>query len=126
MPGLATTHHGVVYPWHCDHMGHLNVAWYASKFDEATWHLFARVGLTPTALRDQRRGMVAAEQRTFLKRELRAGDLLTVSSGVLEVRPKGLRFVHEMRNAESGELCAVMISAGVHLDLTTRRPCALP
>ena len=24
---------GTVYPWHCDHMGHMNVMWYAGKFD---------------------------------------------------------------------------------------------
>jgi acyl-CoA thioesterase FadM len=33
----------VVYPWHCDHMGHMNVMWYVGKFDEATWIFFARI-----------------------------------------------------------------------------------
>lgn len=126
MSGLATTYLGVVYPWHCDHMGHMNVASYASKFDEATWHLFLRLGLTSTFLREHQRGMVAAEQRTFFKRELCAGDLVVVASAPLEIRPKGLRFVHEMRNAETEELCAVMLSAGVHIDLATRRPSAFP
>ena len=41
------TYRGVVYPWHCDHMGHMNVMWYVGKFDEATWNLFASIGITP-------------------------------------------------------------------------------
>lgn len=28
MSDLILTHRGVVYPWQCDHMGHLNVMWY--------------------------------------------------------------------------------------------------
>ena len=31
------TYRGVVYPWDCDHMGHMNVMRYVGKFDEATW-----------------------------------------------------------------------------------------
>ena len=43
---MIETYRGVVYPWHCDHMGHMNVMWYVGKFDEATWNLFAQVGVT--------------------------------------------------------------------------------
>jgi acyl-CoA thioesterase FadM len=32
------TYRGTVYPWHCDHIGHMNVMWYVGKFDEATWN----------------------------------------------------------------------------------------
>jgi acyl-CoA thioesterase FadM len=28
MPEMLLTHRGVVYPWQCDNMGHLNVAHY--------------------------------------------------------------------------------------------------
>ena len=40
------SYRGAVYPWHCDHMGHMNVMWYVGKFDEATWNFFSEVGLT--------------------------------------------------------------------------------
>ena len=56
------TYRGAVYPWHCDHIGHMNVMWYVGKFDEATWHLFAAVGLTPSYLRSGHRGMAAVQQ----------------------------------------------------------------
>src|SRR5215470_19172542 len=85
------TYRGTVYPWHCDHMGHMNVMWYTGKFDEATWQLFALLGLAPSWLRANARGMAAVEQRTAYQRELAAGDTVFVRSTVLEVREKVLR-----------------------------------
>ena len=35
------TYRGATYPWQCDHIGHMNIIWYVSKFDEANWNLFA-------------------------------------------------------------------------------------
>ena len=49
------TYRGVVYPWHCDQMGHMNVMWYTGKFDEASWNLFAQIGITPSYLRERHR-----------------------------------------------------------------------
>ncbi len=40
-------------------MGHMNVMWYVGKFDEATWHLFHELGITPAFLRENNRGMAA-------------------------------------------------------------------
>jgi len=116
----------VVYPWQCDHMGHMNVMWYTGKFDEATWHLLALIGLTPAYLRDQKRGMVAVQQETTYKRELLTGDLITIHSGLLEVRDKVIRFYHEMLNAETRELAARTTLTGVHLDTETRKSCPFP
>src|SRR6516165_2626854 len=43
----SITYKGTVYPWQCDHIGHMNIMWYVSKFDEANWNFFATLGLTP-------------------------------------------------------------------------------
>jgi hypothetical protein len=56
------TYRGTVYPWQCDHVGHMNIMWYVGKFDEANWNLFARLGLTPSYLRASGRGMAAVQQ----------------------------------------------------------------
>jgi len=120
------THRGVVYPWQCDHMGHMNVMWYVGKFDEATWNFFATVGLTSSYLRDENRGMVAVEQKITYRRELLAGDTLFVRSRFVEVREKVVRFVHEMRNAESRDTAAITELTGVHIDRTARRAVPLP
>src|ERR1700756_2947840 len=95
------THLGTIYPWHCDHMGHMNVMWYVGKFDEATWQLMTSIGLSPARRRKEGIGMVAVEQHIEYKRELLAGDLVTIRSYVQEIREKSLIFVHEMTNQET-------------------------
>jgi len=126
MPESLITYRGTVYPWHCDHMGHMNVMWYVGKFDEATWQILAAVGLTAARLRQDGVGMVAVEQHIEYKRELLAGDLLTIHSSVLEVREKSLILVHEMTNQETQELAARTTLVGVCIDLATRRGRLLP
>jgi acyl-CoA thioester hydrolase len=126
MPDLPITYRGVVYPWHCDHVGHMNVMWYVGKFDEATWQLFAMFGLTPSFLREQGRGMAAVQQNITYKRELCAGDVVSIRSGVLEIREKVIRFFHEMYNDETGEIAATAEMTGVHLDTVLRKSCPFP
>jgi acyl-CoA thioester hydrolase len=120
------TYKGAVLPWHCDEMGHMNVMWYVGKFDEATRHLFSAVGLTPAFLRDNNRGMAAVEQHITYKRELLAGDIIEIHSEVLEIKDKSLRFAHEMRKTDTGELSATTVLTGLHLDKIARRACAFP
>ena len=107
-------------------MGHMNVAWYVAKFDEATWQLFAAIGLTRSRLSAESMGMAGVEQHIEYKRELYAGDVVTVSSAILEVKEKAIRFAHEMKNDESGEVAATTVLVAVHLDTVTRRARALP
>jgi acyl-CoA thioester hydrolase len=126
LPRLLVTARSVVYPWHCDHMGHMNVMWYTGKFDEATWHLFAYIGVTPSYLRNQKRGMVAVQQDTTYKKELLAGDLVLIRSGILEMREKVIVFYHEMLNGETNKLAATTTLTGVHLNTETRKSCPFP
>lgn len=122
------TYRGAVYPWHCDHMGHMNVMWYVGKFDEAIWNLFARVGLTPSYLREHGRGMAAVEQTIRYHRELLAGDLVAVASRVAELRDKAIVVEQTLLNAEHGHVAATMRVTGVHLDTARRKavPFAAP
>ena len=124
--GWLETYRGTVYPRHLDHMGHMNVAHYVEKFDEGVWHLFASVGLTPTYMRVEHRGMAAVEMTIRYLRELHAGDLVTVRSALLAVTPKSLHIVQEMRNGETGELAAVEKAVAVHLDREARRAVPFP
>jgi acyl-CoA thioester hydrolase len=107
-------------------MGHMNVSWYVAKFDEATWQLFATIGLTRVRMRDDKLGMAGVEQHIEYKRELFPGDVITVTSSVLEVRDKVLRFAHEMKNDATGEIAAKMVVVAVHLDAMARKARALP
>jgi acyl-CoA thioester hydrolase len=126
MAELPITYRGTVYPWHCDHMGHMNVMWYVGKFDEATWQLFALIGLSRSRLSRDGAGMAGLEQHIEYKRELRAGDLVTIRSAVLEVKEKVIRFRHEMTNDETGELAASTSLVVVYFDLAARESKPLP
>lgn len=115
------TYRGTVYPWQCDHVGHMNIMWYVGKFDEANWNFFARLGLSPSYLRESGRGMAAVQQNIAYKRELLAGDIVEVSSRLLELREKSIRFVHEMRNVETGDIAASCEITAVHMDRKVRK-----
>src|SRR5262245_54130089 len=120
------TYKGAVYPWHCDHVGHMNIMWYVGKFDEANWNLFARLGMTPAYLREQHRGMAAVQQSISYKRELLAGDIVEIRSRVLEIRERSMRFAHDMSNAATGELAASCEITGAHLDRRERKAVPFP
>ena len=87
MDGEAN-YRGTVYPWQCDHVGHMNIMWYVAKFGEANWNFLARLGLTPSYVRDSRCGLAAVQQNLSYKREMLAGDNVEIKSRLLEVRDK--------------------------------------
>ena len=120
------TYRGIVYPWQCDHMGHMNVMWYTARFDEAVWQLLAQIGLTGSRFRTEGLAMAAVEQHVLYKRELHAGDAITVRSTVVEVKDKAIRIAHEMAHDDTGETAATCVVVGVLLDAATRRACPLP
>ncbi len=118
------TYRGVVYPWQCDHMRHMNVMWYVSKFDEATWALFACVGLNAEYIRREGCGMAAVQQNITYQRELAAGDVVEVRSRILEIREKVIRFEHQL--ISGGEAAAICELTAVHLNLATRKSRPFP
>jgi acyl-CoA thioester hydrolase len=65
--------------------------------------------------------MAAVQQNITYKRELLAGDIVEVRSRLLEIGNKSIRFAHEMRNAETGEIAATCEITGVHMDRQARR-----
>lgn len=126
MNKTVLTYRGMIYPWQCDHMGHMNVMWYAGKFDEASWQIIARLGLTRSYMLERNCMMAAAHQDITYKRELREGDIMTIRSRVLEIGDRKVRFLHEMKNDGTGDLAAVTVVTGVHIDRATRRSCPFP
>ena len=123
---LFLTYRGAVYPRHLDHMGHMNVQYYVAKFDEAVWHLFDRIGVTTDYIREHQRGMAAVEMNIRYLKELGAGDLVSVRSGLLKVGGRSIDLVQEMRLGEAGELTAVQKITAVHLDREARRAVPFP
>ena len=107
-------------------MDHMNVMWYVGKFDEATWHFFHTLGLTPSFLKASNLGMAAVEQNIRYRQELHAGNVVSIYTEALEVKDKSIRFAHEMRNDDTGGIAATTLITAVHLDTISRKACPLP
>jgi acyl-CoA thioester hydrolase len=117
---------GIVHAWQCDHMGHANLRAYAEFFEEALWHVFNRIGITPSVLRGDEMRMAGVQQNISYRRELLPGDLVYVRSRLAELSERKLRMEHEMVNAESEEVCATCELTAVCIDARSRRPRAFP
>jgi acyl-CoA thioester hydrolase len=120
------TYRGFVYPWSIDHMGHMNVQSYTGRFDEASWHFLAHLGLTPGFLKANSRGFAALDQRTQYKIEILTGSLLEIRTELLEIKAKTIRFQHRMINSETAETVATMELLVAYLDTEARKATALP
>jgi acyl-CoA thioester hydrolase len=107
-------------------MGHMNVMWYVGKFDEATWNLMAVIGITAGYMRDTQTGMAGVQQNITYKREIFAGAILEIRSHIVSIAEKKIVFVHEMREAERDEVCAVCELTAVHIDRVSRRATPFP
>jgi acyl-CoA thioester hydrolase len=124
--GLFETARGTVHTWQCDHMGHINVRAYGEFFEEACWQVYNCIGITPSLLRSGEFHMAAVEQHIRYLRELLAGDVVVVRSAITEMRGKVLRFAHELRNDETGVLCATSAFTVLCIDSAARRAKAFP
>ena len=120
------TYSGTIYPWHCDHMGHMNVQFYVAKFDEAVWVFFSLLGLTAMYLRENKRGMVALEQHINYYKEVLAGDVIYIETEIVEMKEKTIRIRHTMFNLENKEKVSETTVTGLHIDTEFRKSMPLP
>jgi acyl-CoA thioester hydrolase len=120
------THRAVVFPWHCDHMGHMNVRWYAHAFDDAGFHMWSQIGLSHATLGKRGLGTVIARTETEFKHEASAGELLVVRSAFTRLGTKSLTMSQRMTNAETGVLCAAQDAVEVFFDLKARAAVPIP
>lgn len=118
---------GVVHPWHHDHFGHMNVRHYAPFFDDASYHLWTRIGL-PYSRMIQDHGIhcVTAQATTNFLKELTAGDLIAIDGWVARLGTKSVTFRLEMRHADTGDLHATYDLVEVFFDPKTRSSTAMP
>jgi len=107
-------------------MGHMNVMFYVGKFDEASWHLMAAVGITPSYMKETNAGVAGVQQNISYQRELFAGSIVEIRSRIASIGERKICWVHDLYDAETGELCAVCELTGVHIDRAQRRATPFP
>lgn len=108
---------GVVHPWMCDAMGHLNVRHYVGMFDDASFQLIGRITGTDAAAA---LGWADVRMEIDYAHETLAGTLVTIRSVVEKVGNSSLTYTHEMRGTLDGVLHARMRTVTVRFDLKAR------
>ena len=123
---LFDTFRGLVYPAQCDAMGHMNVQHYIAAFDQAMWHLVHEFGYRKPASPNTGHGWADVRHVVEYRRELPAGALYRVASGVDKVGRSSLVTRHRMFEMESGDLAAECEMTSVYFDLAARVSAPLP
>ncbi len=118
------TFRGVVYPWQCDGMGHMNTQFYSALYDGATLHFLAR--LCPTAeLKKLNFGWADVQQSIRYESELIAGALPVVRTGLVRIGNKSIEYRHHLCDAESLRVHSTSDQVTVLFDLERRKSASL-
>ena len=120
------TFRGLVYPSQCDAMGHMNVQHYIAAFDQAMWHLVHEIGYRKPAGPNSGHGWADVRHVIDYRRELPAGALYRVASGIDKVGRSSLVTRHRMCELETGALAAECEMTSVYFDLAARTSAPLP
>jgi acyl-CoA thioester hydrolase len=123
---MPITYRGLVYPAQCDAMGHMNVQHYVAAFDQAMWHLASELGYRSSWVTERRQGWADVRYVINYRRELCAGDLFHVESGVVKVGNSSLVTTHRAIHTESGQVAAEIEMTSVYFDLASRKSAPLP
>ena len=126
MTGMIDTYRGYVSMQECDEMGHMNIQHYISKSSDSSYNLRVALGLAALDQAQSGLGYVALEHHIRFHRELRTSDLVTIRSGVVELRDRTMRIYQEMREVLDDRLAATSVVDTGCLDLATRRLTAWP
>jgi acyl-CoA thioester hydrolase len=116
----------IVFSTHCDHLGHMNVRWYAHVFDDGSFQIWPLIGITNRLMQDTGVVTVVARTATDFLHEARAGDMLKVETGFVKVGTKSATHRQRLVNIESGILHARQEVTEVCFDLKSRKSVAMP
>ena len=116
----------VVMPAHCDHYGHMNVRQYAAFFDDASWHILSRAGVSLTDVRGRGLGSVVAALTIDFHHEVVAGQLIVITGEITRVGAKSLSYEMRLYEADSMTHCASQQTTEVCFDTTARRSAPWP
>jgi acyl-CoA thioester hydrolase len=125
MSNYVETFRGVIYPWHCDHQGHLTAMHYLGLFDQAFWHLYSTMGFTRSQMEAGHRGFVTVKDTIEYRAEQSAGATLIIKSGLTKIGNSSAVSYSVMENSETGDVAATWENVSVYFDLAERTKTAL-
>ena len=125
--GWHETLRGMIFPFHCDHMGHVNNRWYGHFFDDASMSLWSTLGLSELGLRTRfNTSAVIARNEFDYKSELLSGHQFLVMSGFTRIGTKSLGYEQRLFQIDSGELAALHKGISVFFDYEARHSSLIP
>lgn len=89
-----------VQPEHMDSYGHVNNAAYLTLYEEARWQLIAPRGFSMQDIHRSKQGPVILEVNVKFLRELKLGDVITITTEMLSYEGKIGRMLQKMVKAD--------------------------
>jgi acyl-CoA thioester hydrolase len=118
---LPVTHEATIPESYLDAMGHMNVMWYTSLFGHAIGGVFKLLGMDRAYFRTHHTGSFALAQYFSYRKEVLAGDHVTVRSRLLGRSEKKYHLMHFMTKGDKPVLAATCELLGAHINMNTRR-----
>lgn len=118
---LPITHEATIPESYLDMMGHMNVMWYTHLFGRATCGLFKLVGMDDAYFQAHHAGSFALAQLFRYRKEVCAGEHVTLRSRLLERSAKQFHVIHFMTKGDDHLLAATGEFLAAHIDMSTRR-----
>jgi acyl-CoA thioester hydrolase len=106
---------GGVNPWECDQMGHLNVRHYVAHAVEGLAAFSAALGAPRVFSPRAPSTLLVREHHIRFLREARAGDALSLRTGLLQLDSAEALVLQTLRHALSGEVAAAFHTRLAHV-----------
>lgn len=114
------TYRGIVFPWEVDLVEHFTVAYYFDRLADAGWNALDALGLGAEYVARTGCACVTEQVNVRYRKELRAGDLMYIQSGVIAANDSGLILGHTLLNAATGDLCTTFAQHLAHVQWPKR------
>lgn len=119
---MYSLYKGVVHPWHCDVMGHLNTRHYLAMFDDASYLLLNEAtGWYAGSKVWEGRGWADVNNNIDYLNELHAGELVEIVGGISAIGNSSFTAHYEMKSKLTGKVAARMTAKIIYFDLNARK-----
>ncbi len=112
--------------WECGGDGTMALQGYMARAVGGIGHIKHYMGFTQKLANERHWGSAALEYQIDYRRALRAGDIYTLHSGLIDIGDKLFRFGHRLSDDQTGDTCATFDVVGCMFDLKARRMIEIP
>ena len=110
-----------VEPDWVDYNGHMNLAFYVLAFDKATDNFYDQLGIGLDYRAEQDSSMFTLGINVDYLREVFQGDELLITTQLLAVDKKRLRYIHQMYQGGDDSPVALNECLAIHVNMSSRK-----